>query len=356
MELKNRLILEEYRKSREDFLQIEQIVAEMLDKIVADTGARVFATQHRVKEEKSLAGKLVRKGDWYSSLGDLTDILGARVILYFSDDIDVVGRAVEEAFDIDWENSSDKRELIGAETFGYLSLHRICRLPEGYPEELRKWRFEIQIRTALQHVWSDINHDMGYKNEFGVPREVTRAFSRVSALLEVADSEFVHARNMMNDYTEDVRSRIISGDADDVALSGVSLGEFIRRNTKMRAFLEKIASIAGAEIEETDPGNYLEQLHWLGITTLGGLQQLLDDNEQMATKMVERTLEGAELDVLSSSVALRYLCRAEICRRGLGEDEVAEFLALSLKDKMRSARRARYLIDSYKKLQAEEAE
>ncbi len=354
MDLKNRLILEEYRKNREDFLEIEKIVAEKLDGIVEQTGVRLFATQHRVKAENSLAGKLIRNDGWYNSLGDLTDILGARVILYFSDDIDKVGRAVEEAFDIDWENSTDKREIIGAESFGYLSLHRICSLPEGYPENLRKWRFEIQIRTALQHVWSDINHDLGYKNEFGVPRAVTRAFSRVSALLEIADSEFVRARDMMYDYTEDVRGRIIAGQADDVALDTVSLREFVRRNSQMRAFLEKIANIAGAEIEETDPGNYLEQLEWLGIKDLGGMQELLANNEDMAAKFVEATLSEAELDVLSSSAGLRYLCRAELCRRGLPEEKVAEFLALSLKDPARAKRRASYLISSYAKLAAEE--
>ncbi len=354
MDLKNRLILEEYRKSREDFLEIESIVAEKLDVIAKEAGVRVFATQHRVKSENSLAGKLIRNDGWYNSLGDLTDILGARVILYFSDDIDTVGRAVEQAFDIDWENSTDKREAIGADSFGYLSLHRICSLPEGYSENLRKWRFEIQIRTALQHVWSDINHDLGYKNEFGVPRDVTRGFSRVSALLEVADSEFVRARDMMYEYTEDVRSRIISGQADDVALTTVSLGEFVRRNTKMRAFMNRIAEVAGAEIEETNPGNYLEQLEWLGIKDLGGLQELLANNEEMAVKFVEATLAEAELDVLSSSAALRYLCRAELCRRGLPEDEVAQFLALSLKDPARAQRRARYLISSYAKLQAGE--
>lgn len=59
----------------------------------------------------------------------MTDILGARVICYFGDDVDKVGKLVEQSFVIDWENSSDKRALIKADTFGYLSLHYICSLP-----------------------------------------------------------------------------------------------------------------------------------------------------------------------------------------------------------------------------------
>ena len=38
---------------------------------------------------------------------------------------DKIGKKVEEAFVIDWENSVDKRALIKADSFGYLSLHYI---------------------------------------------------------------------------------------------------------------------------------------------------------------------------------------------------------------------------------------
>ena len=41
--------------------------------------------------------------------------------LIFEDEVDVIRKLVEKAFVIDWENSSDKRALIKADTFGYLS-------------------------------------------------------------------------------------------------------------------------------------------------------------------------------------------------------------------------------------------
>ena len=120
MNLKNRLILEDFRKQRDDFVKLGDVVHNMLKEIVDSMGITVLGIEHRVKSEKSLAGKLERNGDWYSSFEDLTDILGARVICFFSDEID---KKVEDAFVIDWENSYDKRALIKADTFGYLSLH-----------------------------------------------------------------------------------------------------------------------------------------------------------------------------------------------------------------------------------------
>ena len=111
MNLKNRIILEDYRKQRDDFVKLGDVVHDMLKDIVDSMGITVLGIEHRVKTEKSLAGKLERSGDWYSSFEDLTDILGARVICFFSDEIDKIGKKVEEAFVIDWENSSDKKPL-----------------------------------------------------------------------------------------------------------------------------------------------------------------------------------------------------------------------------------------------------
>ncbi|MBR4880018.1 MAG: RelA/SpoT domain-containing protein, partial [Clostridia bacterium] len=131
MDLKYRLILEDYRKQRDDFIKLGDTVHSMLNDIVKELGFLVLAVEHRVKEEKSLAGKLERKGEGYNTIEDITDILGCRVVCYLSDEIDQIGRKVEEKFVVDWENSSDKRALIQEDAFGYLSLHYICSLPYG---------------------------------------------------------------------------------------------------------------------------------------------------------------------------------------------------------------------------------
>ena len=346
MNLKCRLILEDYRKQRDAFIKLGDTVQTILSDIVNDLGLTVLAVEHRVKKEKSLAGKLERKGDSYNTLEDITDILGCRIVCFLSDEIDKIGQKVEENFVIDRENSSDKRVLIKEDAFGYLSLHYICSLPFGdrWPDEICGKKFEIQIRTILQHAWSAIHHDIGYKSDFGVPRDIRRQFARLAGLLELADEEFVRARDNMVGYTESIRQRIITDDADDVSINMISLNEYVLRNKKMQNIIREIADIAGAEISEIDPESYIPQLAFLGITKLGDIEVMINENYPLAIKLAKKALSAAGLDIVSSSVALRFLCRAELLNKNYDSDKITEFLKISLGTKEKAERQAKHLL------------
>ena len=63
MNIKDRMIMEEYREQRDDFVRLGEIVHTMLRSITKQAGIPVMSIEHRVKDEKSLEGKLYRKGD-----------------------------------------------------------------------------------------------------------------------------------------------------------------------------------------------------------------------------------------------------------------------------------------------------
>ena len=346
MNLKSRLILEDYRKQRDSFVKLGDVVHQMLADITKELGLTVLAVEHRVKEERSLAGKLERKGDGYNSLEDITDILGCRVVCFLSDEIDKIGKKVEEKFVVDWENSSDKRTLLKENAFGYLSLHYICSLPFGHtwPDEICGKKFEVQIRTILQHALSAIHHDIGYKSDFGVPREINRQFARLAGLLELADDEFVRARDNMTSYTEDIRKRIITDDADDVVINMISLNEYVLHNKKMQALIKEIADICGAEINSIDPESYIPQLAFLGVKKLGDIEVMINENYDLAIRLAKKALSMANLDIVSSSVALRFLCRAELINKNYDFDKIVDFLKISLKSKDKAERQAKLLL------------
>lgn len=349
MNTKDRLIIEDFRIQRPAFVQLGDTVHDLLRRLIDGAGIMVLGIEHRVKTEESLAGKLTRNGDYYQKLSDLMDLLGARVICYFSDEVDVIGKMVEENFVIDWENSSDKRALIKADTFGYLSLHYICSLPfgKGYPDEICGKRFEIQIRTNLQHTWAQINHDLGYKSEFGVPRVIARQFARIAGLLEIVDDEFVRARDGMTAYTQEIRRKIAENQADDVLMDVISLNEFVKSNVYMQQYMQDLADICGSELSPVNPESYVEQLVWLGKRTLGDMQQMLSRNRDLAYRMARAALEDTELDILSSTVGLKYLCRAELVNEGASQEKIAEFLKLSMGNAERAARQAKLLLENY---------
>lgn len=345
MDLKCKMIMEEYREQRPSFVQLGDVVSGILKDITSQNETMyILAIEHRVKEEKSLAGKLELKGDKYSSLADITDILGCRIICFFADDVDNIARSIEEKFEIDWDNSVDKRAVIGAETFGYLSLHYICSLPfgKGYPDNICGKKFEIQIRTTLQHTWAVIDHDLGYKSEFGIPRAVKRGFSQVAGLLEVADEKFVHLRDDIFAYGNEVREKISKGEADELAIDTVSINEYMKRNEKVRAFLQSLADLCeDCEINDISADIYIEQLRFLGIKTLGDLDKALDENIELAIKLAKRMLENTDLDILSSNVGLRFLCRAELINKQYSYDDIVKFMQITLGDNARAERQAK---------------
>lgn len=345
MDLKCKMIMEEYREQRPDFVQLGDVVSGILKDITSQNETMyILAIEHRVKEEKSLAGKLELKGDKYSSLADITDVLGCRIICFFADDVDNIARSIEEKFDIDWDNSVDKRAVIDAETFGYLSLHYICSLPfgKGYPDDICGKKFEIQIRTTLQHTWAVIDHDLGYKSEFGIPRAVKRGFSQVAGLLEVADEKFVNLRDEIFAYGDEVREKIAKGEADMLAIDTVSINEYMKRNKKVRAFLQSLAELCeDCEINDISADIYIEQLRFLGIKTLGDLDKALDENIELAIKLAKRMLENTDLDILSSNVGLRFLCRAELINKNYSYDDIVKFMQITLADNSRAERQAK---------------
>lgn len=349
MNVKDKLIIEDYRKAKQSFIKLDGIVYDKLCELVKEAGIQTLGIEHRVKREESLAEKLVRNGDWYQKFDDLTDILGTRVICFFNDEVDKLGKEIEKHFTIDWKNSSDKRALIKADSFGYLSLHYICCFTEesGLPKDVCNKKFEIQIRTVLQHTWAAIEHDIGYKSEFGLPREYERGFSRVAGLLEIADDEFIRLRNGMKSYTDDVRARIKENRADEVVINAVSINEFVQHNRLICELNRRIAAINGAEIKNVDAGNYIEQLGWFKIMKIGELQKLTEQRGEAAFALAENALGATDIDVLSSNVGLWYLCRAELIAEKYTSEKIAEFFSFSIKDKETAKRRSKSFYDKY---------
>ena len=128
LDLHGETLLEQYRERLAVYKRLEQVAEATLRQALKKQHVSEIALEHRVKTEASLAGKLELKGSKYHTLDDVTDILGMRVVTFYSDDVDKVAAIVNEIFQVDWSNSVDKRKLHRLDSFGYNSLHYICRL------------------------------------------------------------------------------------------------------------------------------------------------------------------------------------------------------------------------------------
>ena len=347
-------LLEQYRRLMPVYTRMAEVIPAQLKQFFSEAGIIVAALEHRVKEEKSLAGKLRLKGGKYKDILDITDILGLRVITFYIDDVDKVASALERLYDIDWANSVDKRKAHDIDSFGYLSLHYICRIPESsfrdpaYPE-LNRIRFEVQMRTVLQHAWANMNHDTGYKSGVEIPTVYLRNLSRLAGMLELCDDEFSRIRRELSDYRRQVQNLVASGNLGDVALDGDSFRSYLSIGP-FDALTRRIASINQAEIQPVDLSNFLTVFKTLEFKTLGDIESLIRNYSEAAYQIACFQIGLTDIDILSSSVAPQNLCTAFILKNGGGKPGLKRMLdTLNGPSDMNDAM-AQFLVDQTKDL------
>ena len=308
------------------YKKLENIVAKQMEQIFSGKLSLLHIT-HRVKTIDSIKGKLERKPDLYSSIYDIYDILGFRVICYISDDIDLAANLIAQNFRVDWQRSKDKREIIDARSFGYVALHYVCALKD---DDNNMW-FEIQIKTILQHSWAEIEHDLGYKTEIEVPREIRRSFSKVASLLETADDIFSEIRASLTEYSTNVRENIANQNFDDIFFDKITIEEFTKNNNTYRSLLNEIATISHAEILERSSDSQLPLMLFLNIKTFGDMIKLINRQHDVALKLARDLLQDSEIDELASTAAYHFLFRAELITGIYSRDKIWEFFALTMK-------------------------
>ena len=318
MDLHCEMILEEYREAKPILERMLVEIPALLREALAKNGILVTAVDARIKTEESLRGKLELKGNKYATLSDITDIFGGRIITFYTDDVDRIAAIVEQLFEIDWDNSVDKRMLHQLDSFGYNSLHYICRMPE-FP-----FRFELQLRTTLQHAWASINHDIGYKTGVEIPREYLRRINRLAGILEMADDEFSRIRSEITDYRRRVQQLVQNGKLDDVLLDGDTFNSYLQARP-FDSLNKRIAAINQAEIQEVPLIRYLPVFVAFGCKTLGDVQRLVKQYSEDAYRLARHQLGNTDLDIISSAVGVQNICIVCILATGGGKMGLVRF-------------------------------
>jgi len=326
------MLMQQYKQRKHIYERMDKLVYDKLRWTFQENGLYINSIEHRIKTEKSLRGKLELKGAKYKTLDDVTDILGLRIITFYTDDVDKVAAIVKHIFSVDWNESVDKRKLHQLDSFGYNSLHYICRIPKSLifdyqMPELNEFRFEIQMRTALQHVWSTIEHDTGYKGDVRIPREYRRQFSRLAGMLELVDDEFSRLRTTLTDYRRRIQSLVASGKLDEVPLDEASFRSYL----SMKPFdplNQRIAATNQAEVYPASLMPFLPVLEYFHFDTLGDVQRFIETYSDAAYQLALSQLALTDIDILSEYVGLQDLCIVYALKTGLGRDGVLFILKI----------------------------
>ena len=239
-----------FKKVKPTYDLMTRLIQKVLSKAANDLGILAIV-QSRSKKPPSFAEKCVRKHDNYPDpINMFDDLCGGRVIVPTEREISPVCDFIRKKFIVLEEDDVFKR--LGVTEFGYNSVHFVVAFEKGYLTEILetlssrdfertiddftftgrgsgsritrsklchylcqqtvlnkntalekkhpRFRLEIQVRSILQHAWSEITHDRLYKSDFRVPEQLKRIAGRVAATLEEAESVFCNIVADFNEY------------------------------------------------------------------------------------------------------------------------------------------------------------
>lgn len=258
--------------------RIESLCRDLLDQ----KHISFHAIEVRAKSVESFLEKAARPGKSYSDpLQQITDQVGARIIIYYPSDVDEVCSLLRGQFIVDEASSVDKRSELAADQFGYSSVHLLCQLSASR-SDLVEWSmftsilFEVQVRTVLQHAWASISHALEYKQEADVPPQFKRRLNRLAGLLELADAEFLSLKEQRSAASTASEENIKRHELDfDIDI--ISLGQYLKTSVPVKR-IRKITKDAGFRIEGTlDSTQVLAVSVILGFGTVQKLDESLQE-------------------------------------------------------------------------------
>lgn len=340
-------VMAEYDSKCKLYKNFTSEIEHQLKNILDAEGIIYNAVTSRLKERESLSKKIDRKNDKYASLSDLTDIAGVRIITYYTKDVDKVAEIVEKEFTVDRKNSIDKRKSLEPDRFGYCSVHYVVemspdRLKHRENQEFKGLKCEIQIRSVLQHAWAEIEHDLGYKSEIAIPKDIRRNFSRLAGLLEIADKEFQEIRSFLWSYQNKAAEKIMSGEFQDVEIDAVLLKAILTTNPDIEELNKAITNCChgpfSLEFSTELIENEIDNLHSLGIYTVGQLINCIKNSKSNAAIVAEKIYCDNIMDLdlndllLPRTVALTCICLAEIAGRNFSDDQIMQYFGEKASD------------------------
>lgn len=326
-------VLAEFDRRKDQLSDLSKATAHLIETILKEEQIAIHSVQTRVKSRDKLKSKYCRSEKDYRCLGDIPDLVGLRIITYYSDRIDRIAEILKREF-AQLEVCDDKR--IGRpESFGYSALHMDCaylekRLESTEYKRFANARFEIQIVTVLGHAWAEMHH--AWYDSGDSPTEEERRFHRLAAVLELAEQEFLEIRKK-KDARERIASVQVAAESPEIPITAESLKAFIEQKAIVTSTDAQLAAVLERAVERTASQNQLAQLVSMVIgAKIGTIQELeakLMKAVQAVTEYVDRCkpfwelAQGRLSDFYTRGFCIFHLVNLLVAARG--EEEFRSF-------------------------------
>ena len=196
--------LDRWHAEREIYLawgeHISAALSVALEPLVAPVKVSYFlkaAPVPRLKEDNTLITKAFYRNKPYSDpYGEITDKVGTRFVVLLGTHVRQVAAVIEGMPGWTWSRDRDYEEEQSRNpiSFDYAAVHFVVRpevdtmvgdtrIPAGTP-------CEVQIKTILQHAYSELTHDTIYKPQIQATPVMQRNAAKAMALLEATNDYF----------------------------------------------------------------------------------------------------------------------------------------------------------------------
>lgn len=253
--------LDRWHRDRESYLawgeHISAAMTAALEPVVAPVSVSYFlkaAPIPRLKDDLTLVAKAFYRNKSYDDpYTEITDKVGTRFVVLLGTHVRQVTAVLEGMTGWTWSRDRDYEEEQSKNpvTFEYAAVHYVVRpaadtivgevcVRAGTP-------CEVQIKTILQHAYSELTHDTIYKPQIEATPVMQRNAAKAMALLEAT-----------NDYFERVATDVAAalGAVRDIT-SGLS--EVYRDATGLEPSPTVLEGLLLEAYEITATGNYTER-------------------------------------------------------------------------------------------------
>ena len=168
-----------YKNQYSEYDMIRKRVESVIEKNLRDSGIMAI-TSSRVKDAGRLREKLLlrQKDAEYNTFedieNDIVDFVGVRIALYFPNDQKKVDSLIHYLFDVEktksFPNEQRSNNIYSRRFSGYCATHYRVFEKENMSNInfSKRIRVEIQVASLLMHAWSEVEHDLTYKQKKGL--------------------------------------------------------------------------------------------------------------------------------------------------------------------------------------------
>lgn len=262
-----------YDNNIDPYKGLAEIIAVTLKNSLISQKISFVDVPYRPKTKKSFLKKIEDKlTEKDYSPESMTDLAGIRIITLIESDVQKVCDLVSKMFNVHQADSVNKSEKLGEEKVGYRSVHFVCDVGEEREKlpEFSAYKglcFEIQVRTALEHAWAEIEHDRGYKLGGKLPSHLNRRFKLLSGLLESADLEFNRLTVEIEEYAKQLD---VSIKKDQLNYELTSIGLKTLLSDKYSKYIDEYSNNYHIDLA-------VKELNQFGIKNLKELDELINE-------------------------------------------------------------------------------